>query len=261
MSSITVIDLSDVSIEDEHSSGQSEEQLQEYNLGEIVGTPDGSGVIAAFVEEDFEFPVGQSEGQIEEVEDSDDEPEMKEVKASSDEPMYIVALQDGGSVAVSAEEIDTGGSLDGDGKDITSWDDSDFDEGAEAEMADVYSYCDDPSNMAELTQAKVNMIHEQQAAALADHIESNEMSLSEIDDLSAEELVNIRGVDDPHVGFDELPPGWTRKSVLQAWASLGGMWRTCYPRMVRVRGPNFAKRFCSALKDEVLRTEEWRGKF
>jgi len=79
--------------------------------------------------------------------------------------------------------------------------------------------------------------------------------------MSAEELVNIRGVDDPHVGFDELPPGWTRKSVLQAWASVGGTWRTCFARMVRVRGPNFAKRWCSALKDEVLRTEEWRGKF
>jgi hypothetical protein len=31
--------------------------------------------------------------------------------------------------------------------------------------------------------------------------------------------------------------------------------------MIRVKGPNFAKRFCAALKDEVLRTEEWRGKF
>jgi len=256
---INTVDLSDVELEDENSSDQSEEQLQEYQLGDIVSTEDGDGVIAAFVEEPFEFPVGQSEGQIEEVEE-DEQPEMKEIEASSEDPMYIVALQDGGSVAVSADEIDSDGSLEGEGEDIESWDEV-TEEGDEAETAPVYQYMDDPSSMAELQEAKKKLIHERQAAKLADYVEKNEMELSELEGLSYEELVNIRGVDDPHVGFDELPPGWTRKSVLQAWASLGGMWRTCYPRMIRVRGPNFAKRFCSALKDETLRTEEWRGKF
>jgi hypothetical protein len=31
--------------------------------------------------------------------------------------------------------------------------------------------------------------------------------------------------------------------------------------MIRHFGPNQAKRWCSALKDEILGTEEWRGDF
>lgn len=259
MPDITVIDLSDVELEDEHSSEQSEEQLQEYSLGQPVSTPDGEGIIAAFVEEDFEFPVGQSEGQIEEVEESE-EPEMKEIEASPENPMYIVSLLEGGSVAASADELEEIEGLEGEGEDVESPDEV-IDAGDEAETAPVYQYCDDPSNMAELEAAKVEYIHQNYAAELGEYVDNNEASLATLEQLSSEELVNIRGVDDPHVGFDELPPGWTRKSVLQAWASLGGMWRTCYPRMIRVRGPNFAKRWCAALKDEVLRTEEWRGKF
>jgi hypothetical protein len=253
---ITTIDLSDVELHDENTSGQTEE-LQEFDLGEIVSTEDGDGIIAAFVEESFEFPVGQSEGQIEEVEE-EEQPEMEEIEASEDDPMYIVALQDGGSVAVSADEIDSGGSLDGDGKDIEEWPPE---ESGDAELAPVYERCDDPSDLAELREAKADLIRERQAGHLADYVESGEKSLEEMQTASYEELVNIRGVDDPHVGFDSLPDGWTRKSVLQAWASLGGMWRTCFARMVREMGPNFAKRWCAAMKDEVLRTEEWRGKF
>jgi len=253
---INTVNLSNVELEDENSYNQ--EELREYQLGDIVSTEDGDGVIAAFVEESFEFPVGQSEGQIEEVEDPDDDVEMREVDASPEDPVYIVALQDGGSIAVTPDEISTDGSLEGDGKEITEWP---VEDGAEAETAPVYQYMDDPSNMAELQEARKEMIMERQAAELADYVEGEDVSLAELEDYSYEELVNIRGVDDPHVGFDELPPGWTRKSVLQAWASLGGMWRTCYARMMRVRGPNFAKRWCAALKDETLRTEEWRGGF
>jgi hypothetical protein len=261
---INTVDLSDVTLEDENTSGQSEEQLeQKYKLGEIVEVPAGVGAIAAFAEEPFEYPVG-AEDRVERIEDEDEEigdDEMEEIDASEDEPVYIVALQEGGSVAVTADEISSGTLEGDDGVEITSWDDEQFDEGAEAEMAPIYSYADDPSNVAELEEAKKELIMERQAAHLADHVEANDVSLAELGEYSYEELVNIPGVDDPHVGFDELPPGWTRKSVLQAWASLGGMWRTCYARMVRVRGPNFAKRWCAALKDEVLRTEEWRGKF
>lgn len=256
---LNTVDLSDVELEDENTVSD-EAELQELQLGEIVETPDGPGIIAAYVTSNFEFPVGQSEGQIEEVEDSED-PETEEIEASEDNPMYIVALQNGGSVAVSPDEIDEDASLEGDdGADIESWDDIQED-ADEAETAPVYEYMDDPSNMAELQEAKKKLIMERQAAALADYVEDEDMNVAELGEYSYEELVNIRGVDDPHVGFDELPPGWNRKSVLQAWASLGGMWRTCFPRMIRVRGPFFAKRWCAALKDEVLRTEEWRGKF
>lgn len=237
-----------------------EAELQEYELGEIVEVPDGVGMIAAFVEENFEFPVGQSEGQIETVE-GEESPETEEIEASSDNPVYIVALQEGGSVAVTADEIDSDANLEGeDGKEIESWEDVEKD-ASKAEEASVYQYMDDPNSLAELREAKKRLIMERQAAVLADYVEERDINVAELGEYSYEELVNIRGVDDPHVGFDELPPGWNRKSVLQAWASLGGMWRTCYARMIREGGPFFAKRWCAALKDEVLRTEEWRNKF
>lgn len=255
MTDLTVIDLSDVTLSDDEDSLE-----QEYELGEIVEVDEGPGIIAAYVTSDFEFPVGQDEGQIEKIED-EEQPKMETIEASEENPVYIVALQDGGSVAVTADEINGDGSLeDDDGEEINEWGEV-ATEGDEAELAEVYSYCDDPHDSGELEAAKARMIHEQQASVLADYVDDNDMTLEELEQLSYEELINIRGVDDPHVGFDELPPGWTRKSVLQAWASLGGMWRTCFPRMVRVRGPNFAKRWCAALKDEVLRTENWRGKF
>jgi len=79
------------------------------------------------------------------------------------------------------------------------------------------------------------------------------------DPYSTAELLNIPGVDDPEVGFSELPEGWTRKSVLQAWASLGGSFTTCRADMAgEIRSPT---RWCAALKDEVLQTERWRNRF
>jgi len=236
-----------------------EELQEEYDLGEIVEVPDGVGIIAAFVEESFEYPVGAAD-RIERIDEEDEEVDMEEIDASEDDPMYIVALQEGGSVAVSADEISGDGSLEGEGKDIKSFEDVGS-EGGDAELAPVYEYCDDPSSTEELEAAKRKYIHENNAEPLAEYVNDNKATLATLEEMDSEELVNIRGVDDPHVGFDSLPDGWTRKSVLQAWASLGGMWRTCYARMIREMGPNFAKRWCSAMKDEVLRTEEWRGKF
>jgi len=239
----------------------SDASLQEYELGEIVEVPDGAGIIAAMAEEPFEYPAGSADRveRIEEEEEIGDDM-MDEIDASEDNPVYIVALQRGGSVAVTADEIGPG-SLEGDsGEQIDTFEDiQDTDD--TGELAPVYDYCDDPNSRAELESAKVELIRKQNAAALGEYVNDSEQTLSGLSKMSSEELVNIRGVDDPHVGFDELPPGWNRKSVLQAWASVGGMWRTCFARMVRVRGPNFAKRWCAALKDEVLRTEEWRGKF
>lgn len=236
------------------------DELQEFDLGQIVEVPQGVGIIAAFAEESFEYPVGSAD-RVERIEEEDEEVEMEEIEASSDNPVYIVALQEGGSVAVTADEIDQDASLEGDdGAEITDWKEV-TDEGGEAGLSPIYEYMDDPNSRAELLSAKRKYIHEHYASELADYVESSDATLATLEELSAEELVNIPGVDDPHVGFDELPPGWTRKSVLQAWASLGGMWRTCFPRMIRVRGPRFARRWCAALKDETLRTEEWRGKF
>jgi PBSX family phage portal protein len=81
-------------------------------------------------------------------------------------------------------------------------------------------------------------------------------SKGELDELNK---ANIPGVDDPETGFSSLPEGWTRKSVLQAWASLGGTWTSCVADMGgEVSSP---KRWCSAMKDEVYGSERWRGRF
>jgi hypothetical protein len=94
-------------------------------------------------------------------------------------------------------------------------------------------------------------------------VESPDDAVGSVTDaeLSEEELVNIPGVDDPHVGFNRFPDGWTRKSVLQGWANLGGTWRSAYAKMLTAFGPRKAKRMASAWKDESLQTESWRGKF
>jgi len=238
----------------------SSEELQEFDLGEIVEVPDGVGIIAAFAESTFEYPAGSAD-RIERIEEEDEEVEMEEIEASEDNPVYIVALQSGGSVAVTADEIEGDASLDGEeGEDIESWTEV-TDEGGAASLSPVYDYCDDPSSRSELDDAKRKYIHENYAAELGVYVVNNSATLATLEEMPVEELVNIRGVDDPHVGFDELPPGWTRKSVLQAWASLGATFRTARARMIRVLGPNFATRWAASLKDEVLRTEEWRGKF
>lgn len=237
----------------------SKEELQEYDLGDIVSTDHGDGIIAAFVEEDFEYPAG-TEDRVERIDEEEEEPEFEEIEASEDEPVYIVALQEGGSVAVGADEIRGEGELEGDeGAEITDWEDV-TEDGAEAELSPIYEYMDDPNSFEELEEARRKYIHENYAEELANYIEETDTTLAMLEELSAEELQNIPGVKDPHVGFNRLPPGWNRKSVLQAWASLGGTWRTCHARMMR-KGPRFATRWCAALKDEVLRTTYWRNKF
>jgi hypothetical protein len=75
--------------------------------------------------------------------------------------------------------------------------------------------------------------------------------------IAVTDLVNIRGAKGPHIGFDELPEGWDRKSVLQAYASLGASFSTCRTQMAgEIRSP---ARFCAALKDTVYETTYWRS--
>jgi hypothetical protein len=143
------------------------------------------------------------------------------VEASSDEPYYIVARESGGAKPMPPSELSSK-----DGK-LT---DVDMDEADSASLARVYYRMGDPESLGEFRDCY-------------------------------DELANIPGVDDPHTGFDSLPDGWDRSSVLQAYASLGGSWSSCNREMSTKKGPRFAKRWCSALKDEVLKTEEWRGGF
>lgn len=201
-----------------------------YAEGDLVTTDDGNeGVVTGVMTEEFEFPVSQPE-------DEDEDPETETINASSDEPAYIVALAEGGNGVFSASNLE-----EYDGERLGDEDTEPQDLADGAELAEVYSFTDNPHDYAELQKAKERLLCERH----------------DVD--NAEELVNIRGVDDPHVGFDELPDGWDRTSVLDAWASLGGMFRTCRADMVgEIRSPT---RFCAALKDEVLGTELWRNRF
>lgn len=233
--------------------------LQEYELGQIVAVPDGNGIIAAVLTGEFGWP-----GDPDEVDEDDervvsvDDDEIR-MRATEADPLYVVALESGGSVVAEPEEISTDASLDRDGERVDSW--KEMGEADEAELAPIYAECANPSDPREWTATKARLVRERNAAALADYVEGTDTSLKEIEQRDAEELLNIPGVDDPEVGFASDPNGWDRTSYLDAWASVGGMWRTCYPRMIRHFGPNMAKRWCAALKDEILGTEEWRGDF
>lgn len=63
--------------------------------------------------------------------------------------------------------------------------------------------------------------------------------------------------------LDGLPEGWDRESVLKYWSSIGGSWGECVDDLEddedfdRER----AEEQCSAMKDEVLRTQRWRNRF
>lgn len=225
-------------------------QLQEmtYEVGEIVEHEErGPGIVAAIITEDTEwYP-----------DPEDDESEVK-VEASEEEPAYIVGLIDGGSIPAEESDLTSGPSeLPGEGAD------PDLDEADETEMsmAPVYEYTDDPYDYEELQNAKRRYIEDRYSWELNRYREREELSSFELSEYPYEELLNIPGVDDPEVGFASDPNGWTRKSYLQAWATVGGTWRSCYARMLRHFGSRMAKRWCAALKDEVLGTERWRNRF
>jgi len=154
----------------------------------------------------------------------------EEVEASSDSPVYVVAKESGGFTIVSASDLKktSEGEEDMDSKDL-----------ADSDRENSHSWYD-------------------QVDDLDDPDEVSRAVNSYRDTVPVEDLPRANA-GDPYVGFKRLPNGWNRKSVLQAWASLGGTWRTCVADMSgEIRSP---RQFCSKLKDEVLMTEKWRGKF
>lgn len=68
-------------------------------------------------------------------------------------------------------------------------------------------------------------------------------------------------VDESVNGLDSLPEGWDRESVLEYWEGIGGSWEECVDDMSEEFEEERAKEHCSAMKDEVLRTERWRNRF
>jgi len=70
------------------------------------------------------------------------------------------------------------------------------------------------------------------------------------------------GGENPYVGWDNLPKGWTKESVEKFWGSLTGdhehKFTECRKKMEgNVDDPDA---FCASLKDMMKGTEEWRGK-
>lgn len=242
-----VIDLSDYRLKSgDEKALSSGDELQKFKEGQYVEHREGGpGVIAAsFTEKTSWFPKA-----------NDDDSEV-EIPASNDNPVYVVALLSGGSIPAEASDLKPIENLPGEGAE------PDLSKAAkETELAEVYSLMDDPFSLEELEEAKRKIIHRKYLTELTAVVESGEMSLKDLAECSYEELLNIPGVDDPEVGFASDPNGWTRKSYLQAWATVGATWRSCRARMVRHFGNRMAKRWCAALKDEVLGTERWRNRF
>lgn len=153
----------------------------EYETGDVVQTPDGRGVVAAILTDDFQFP-------------QNGEDEYADVDAAPEKPAYVVGLETGGSAVYRASSLVS-----------TTFDEDDLPE-AEGE-------------------------------AITDQVN---------------EEVNA---------LDDLPQGWDRQSVLEYWSSVGGSWSECVEDLTDEFEEERAEEHCSAMKDEVLRTQRWRNRF
>jgi len=149
-----------------------------YEVGEIVEHKDrGPGIIAAIITEDTEwYP-----------EPDDDESEVK-IEASEDEPAYVVALIEGGSIPADDGDITSGPSeLPGEGAD------PDLDEADETEMsmAPVYEYTDDPYDYEELQQAKRRYIEDRYSWELNRYSEREDVTITLVKGKTRKETITF----------------------------------------------------------------------
>ena len=159
------------------------ESATRYTEGDEVATPDGRGVVAAVLTDDFQFPQGGGED------------DYADVEASDDRPAYVVGLEAVGSAVYRASSLEA----------------SDLEDDDATESTD------------------------------------------------GEALTEI--VDEDVNGLDDLPEGWDRNSVLEYWSSIGGSWEECAEDLTDEFEEERAREHCSAMKDEVLRTQRWRNRF
>lgn len=92
-----------------------------YDEGEVVATPDGRGVVAAVLTDDFEFPQGTDE--------------TVGVDARDDHPGYVAGLERGGSAVFRASSLNAASLDDSDGDDSDD-DVPEVDGEAETEVVD-----------------------------------------------------------------------------------------------------------------------------
>lgn len=240
------VDLSDYDID------QTTDELA-FEEGQFVEHEEhGAGLIGARLDESVDFP------------DPDDpEDETIEIEGTADDPVFMVALLDGGSTPAKANELEAIDDLPGEGEDPESGDDIDA-IADEVELSPVYDMVDDPQNEDQIEEAKRKYMHTEYAGEIGEWMDENGVGVDEMRDMSADELeANLAPRIDRAgtIGFKRLPEGWNRKSVLKAWNTLRRKWRTCRARMLRHFGNELAKRWCAVLKDEVYRTTRWRNRW
>lgn len=219
--------------------------MPEFKEGQTVETNDGDevkkGYIVGVFERNISWPTGDGEDEV--------------IEGSVENPVYIVAHVDGGSKPYRADEIvrsDIEGSM---GDDEAVEKARELSEGAE--LSQAYWRCDEPEELEAFQQAIDSHIRATHVTELSQHRGTSEMY--------ATELVNVPGVDDVGVGFESWPDSWNeserpnRLILLDVWASMNGTWRGCFREMSSSMTPRRSRRLCSAMKDEVYGTEEWRG--
>lgn len=211
------------------------EQLSsDLEPGQLVEYEDETyGTITEVYTENFEFPGG-----------TDPDSDLVEVDASEDEPVYLVAKQEGGSEPMLGDDITAVDREDVFGEDAPD-PKKDLDK-VEAEMSSVLDDYESVSN-----------IH-----TLAGISELREYDLT---GRTAEELVSVAdvpGVSRGDVGQAPWPESWresdrpARLIALDMWSSVGASHTGCVRELKgRVRRPNA---LCAAMKDSILQWEGWR---
>jgi hypothetical protein len=127
-------------------------------------------------------------------------------------------------------------------------------EGGEDEYAQVSATDDQPAYVVGLES--VGSAPYRASALEATSLGDDEADVLEIE---GERLASV--VNEEVNGLDSLPEGWDRESVLEYWEGIGGSWEECVEDMTDEFGEERAREHCSAMKDEVLRTERWRNRF
>lgn len=202
--------------------------------GDFVEYDDGMyGTVSEAYTEPFEFPGG-----------SEPDSDLVDVDASEDDPVYIVAKQEGGSEPMAAdrlEPVDRETVFDGDPPDAK--DDIDKVEAEMSDTLDAYESCSNPHTLAGIS----------------------ELRPYDLTGRSAEELVSpadVPGVTRGDVGQAPWPESWresekpARLIALDAWSSMGASHTGCVRELKgRVRRPNA---LCAAMKDSILGYEGWR---
>lgn len=180
-----------------------------YSEGDVVDTPDGKGVVDDRLTSSFTF-------------DGDD------YDASSDEPLYVVALAEREGVDFYPES------------DLSS---TEFDV---------------PSDVLEEGEKELQsnaLVADADEDRLGDLYVQGDITLEEFEAAMGEELCDDAT---PLANDWNYPKSWRKSDIpsrvilLDAWQSMQASFRGC-------RAEGFSARFCASMKDKVLGTEKWRG--